>query len=158
MFNRGVNEWLEKYIDADAVLYINKEKAVQLQTKSSSQWLEKLKEYNFDTIVHRSRAIVNPKSNFSFKKDSDNKKNITANNEYEASDNKKPTSYTKAEAVGMVDGIMESLLSFEWGYGELKNRASVIKQAHAMLNGAEAGKRHGEALNYTKTDWSGSNR
>ena len=53
------NEWLQKCIDADAVLYINKEKAVQLETKSSSQWLEKLKEYNFDTIIHRSRAIVN---------------------------------------------------------------------------------------------------
>lgn len=98
------------------------------------------------------------KAQFSFKKDSDNNKNTALGNEKGQADNKKPTSYTKAEAVGMVDGIMESLLSFEWGYGELKNRASVIKQAHAMLNGAEAGKRHGEALNYTKTDWSGSNR
>ena len=27
---------------------------------------------------------------------------------------------------------MENLLSFEWGYGELKNRTSVIKQAHRV--------------------------
>ena len=36
------------------------------------------------------------------------------------------TSYTKAEAAEMVDGIMESLLSFGWGDGELKNRAGVL--------------------------------
>lgn len=42
------------------------------------------------------------------------------------SDAKNANSYTKAEAVEMVDGIMESLLSFEWGYGELKNRVGVL--------------------------------
>ena len=31
------SEWLQKHIDADAVLYINKEKAVQLEAKSNTQ-------------------------------------------------------------------------------------------------------------------------
>ena len=42
------------------------------------------------------------------------------------SEDKNATSYTKTEAAEMVDGIMESLLSFEWGDGELKNRAGVL--------------------------------
>ena len=96
---------------------------------------------------------VNPKSNFSFKEDSDNNKNTAFNNENKQSDNKKPTSYTKAEAEAMVDGIMKNLFISDdyggvWTSGELKNRAAVIKQAHAVLNGAEAGKRFGEALKF----------
>ena len=78
-------------------------------------------------IISQNSEKSTPKGQFSLKENS--------------SDAKNASSYTKAEAVEMVDGIMESLLSFEWGYGELKNRASVINQAHAMLNGAEAGKR-----------------
>lgn len=39
---------------------------------------------------------VNPKSNFSFKENSDNNKNTASNNEKGQADNKKPNSYTKA--------------------------------------------------------------
>ena len=36
-----------------------------------------------------------------------------------SSESKNPNSCTKAEAVEMVDGIMENLLSFEWGAPEM---------------------------------------
>ena len=60
--------------------------------------------------------------------------------------NKKPTSYTKAEAEAMVDGIMGSLFSFDGYHGELKSKTGAIKQAHAMLNGAEDGKTINEKI------------
>lgn len=94
----------------------------------------------------------NVRYSFKHRENSDNK-NTAFNNENKQSDNKKPTSYTKAEAEAMVDGIMKNLFISEdyggvWTSGELKNRAAVIKQAHAVLNGAEAGKRFGEALKF----------
>ena len=52
--------WLKNHIDTDTILYINKEKAEQLATESNSQWFEQLKSYSFNTIIHKSRAIVNP--------------------------------------------------------------------------------------------------
>jgi hypothetical protein len=89
--------------------------------------------------VQTEKGQLAAKGNFHFKENS--------------SDAKNATSYTKAEAEAMVDGIMENLFVSDdyggvWTSGELKNRAAVIKQAHAVLNGAEAGKRFGEALKF----------
>ena len=106
----------------------------------------------FDITTNNSISQISEKSTskgkFSFKEESSDNKNTADSNESKQSDNKKPTSYTKAEAEAMVDGIMESIFSFDGYHGEIKNRADVIRQAHAMLNSAEAGKRHSTALKF----------
>ncbi len=48
-------------VESDTFLYINKEKATNLDTESSTSWLEQLKSYDFDTIVRKTRANVNTK-------------------------------------------------------------------------------------------------
>ena len=52
--------FIKRHLEADAILYINKDKATQLSTESSAQWLEQLKACSFGTIIHKSRAIVKP--------------------------------------------------------------------------------------------------
>ncbi len=47
----GVNEKLR--VASDTFLYINKEKAATLSTESSSQWLEQLKNYDFNVIIRK---------------------------------------------------------------------------------------------------------
>lgn len=68
--------------------------------------------------------------------------------ENDGADGKRPTSYTKEEARGLVDRVM-TLFSGEGYSGALSGkRAEAIRRAHAILNGAEAGKRFGAALDF----------
>ena len=63
-------------------------------------------------------------------------------------DGKRPTSYTKEEARALVDRVME-LFSGEGYSGALPGkRAEAIQRAHALLNGAEPGKRASAALDF----------
>lgn len=65
-----------------------------------------------------------------------------------AKDNKRSTSYTKEEARVLVDRVME-LFSGEGYSGALPGkRTEAIDRAHAILNGAEPGKRASAALDF----------
>ena len=54
----GFAKYIENNVKADNFLYINKEKATALSTESSTQWLEQLEGYDFDTIIRKTRAKV----------------------------------------------------------------------------------------------------
>lgn len=55
----GFNNFIKHSVDRNAFLYINKEKAIALSAESSTQWLEQLKDYDFDIIIRKTNANVN---------------------------------------------------------------------------------------------------
>jgi len=54
----GFVSFINNNVLADTILYINKEKAITLETESSTSWLEQLKNYDFNTIIRKTRANV----------------------------------------------------------------------------------------------------
>ena len=57
----GFINFIKNNVDADTLLYINKEKATILETESSTSWLEQLKNYDFNVIIRKTRADVKTK-------------------------------------------------------------------------------------------------
>lgn len=55
----GFAGFIKNNVNADNFLYINKEKAITLETESNTLWLEQLKGYDFNTIMRKTRANVN---------------------------------------------------------------------------------------------------
>ena len=58
----GFANFIANNVTKDTFLYINKEKATILETESSTSWLEQLKNYDFDTIIRKTRANVKENS------------------------------------------------------------------------------------------------
>lgn len=58
----GFANFIANNVTKDTFLYINKEKATILETESSTSWLEQLKNYDFDTIIRKTRAKVKENS------------------------------------------------------------------------------------------------
>lgn len=54
----GFTNFVRKNVEADNILYVNKKKATVLSTESGTQWLEQLKNYDFDTIIRKARVKV----------------------------------------------------------------------------------------------------
>ncbi len=55
----GFARFLQKNVDANAILFVDKKKAAKLSAESSTQWLEQLKDYNSNVIIRKTHAKIN---------------------------------------------------------------------------------------------------
>ena len=55
----GFERFVQKNVEADTILFVDRKKAAKLSTESSTQWLEQLKDYSFDTIIRKTHAKIN---------------------------------------------------------------------------------------------------
>ena len=54
-----VNMFLQKNVDANAILFVDKKKAAKLSAESSTQWLEQLKDHSSNVIIRKTHAKIN---------------------------------------------------------------------------------------------------
>ena len=55
----GFARFLQKNVDANAILFVDKKKAAKLSAESSTQWLEQLKDYSSNVIIRKTHAKIN---------------------------------------------------------------------------------------------------
>ena len=55
---RNFAGFIDRMVAADKVLYVDKKRATSLEAQSSSQWLEKLQEYDSNVIIRKTSAYV----------------------------------------------------------------------------------------------------
>ena len=55
---RNFAGFIDRMVETDNVLYVDKKRATSLEAQSSSQWLEKLQEYDSNVIIRKTSAYV----------------------------------------------------------------------------------------------------
>ena len=55
----GFARFLQKNVDANAILFVDKKKAAKLSAESSTQWLEQLKDHSSNVIIRKTHAKIN---------------------------------------------------------------------------------------------------
>lgn len=55
----GFARFVQKNVNANTILFVNKKKAAKLSAVSSTQWLEQLKDYSSNVIIRKTHAKIN---------------------------------------------------------------------------------------------------
>ena len=134
----GFERFVQKNVEADTVLFVDRKKAAKLSTESSTQWLEQLKDYSFDTIIRKTHAKINlPQKKYSLKSTEVAYEEWEVQTAlYDALDHA-DTGFDNLIRVGQMPHYVTNLLGIEGDFFIQRNHAyeNMVSQKQALQDG-----------------------